>query len=478
MISNTNHWLIEQTKINSSISAIICNHQTLSYFDFIEECKNLTYFLIESGVKENTHVGILISHSYEFYIAINSLWLIGAVVVPLNPNSKINELEYQVEKADVNFIITNLEIERDKIGIAPILSIKDANEKSTDKKLLFNEFNSNNNALIMFTSGSTGKPKAVVHSFNSLYNHVKNLNEKITLTNEDKWLASLPLFHIGGFMILVRALISGSSVIFPNSLKVEGFSKSFQFYPTHASFVTTMLNKFLDKNIFLPKSLKYIFLGGGPIDFNLYKLYKANFSNIVKVYGSTETCSMITALFPNDTFEDSVGKPITNSIEIKILGSSDYSSGEILVKSDSLFKEYYNDKMTTSEKFNNDYYKTGDYGFLNKFGFLFLENRREDIIISGGENISKIEVENEIKKIAGVEDAYVFGLKDKYWGEIVCALIQSTILTEGDIKFYLSNNLTSYKIPKKFFFTENIPRTELGKISKNEILNFLKLNDD
>lgn len=478
MIHNSNHWLIEQTKINSTKSAIICDHQTLSYFDFIEECKNLICFLIESGIKENTHVGILINHSFEFYIAINSLWLIGAVVVPFNPFTKINELSYQVEKANVDFIITNLEIEIDKIGNAPILSIRDANKKNTDSKLFLNEFNSSKNALIMFTSGSSGRPKAVVHTFLSIYNHVKNLNEKINLTNEDKWLASLPLFHIGGFMILVRSLISGATVIFPDSLKAEDLSKSFRFHPTHASFVSTMLNKFLDNNISFPKNIKYIFLGGGPIDSNLYKLYKVNFPKIVKVYGSTETCSMITALFPEDDSEDSVGKPITKSIEIKILGSSNYTSGEILVKSNSLFKEYYNDEMTTSEKFNNDYYKTGDYGFLNEFGFLFLENRREDIIISGGENISKIEVENEIKKIAGVEDVYVFGLKDKHWGEIVCALIQSTIVTEEDLNFALKNNLSSYKIPKKYFFTRKITRTELGKISKKEILDLLKLNDD
>lgn len=478
MIANSNHWIIEQTKVNSSKPAIVCEQKTLSYFDFFEECKNLTYYLIESGIKENTHVGILLNHSFEFYIAINSIWLIGAVVIPLNPKSKREELKFQIEKADINFIITNLENETNQIFNAKIISIKNIDRTTNDKKLIFNDYKSDSNALIMFTSGSTGKPKAVVHTFNSLFNHVKNLNEKIILTSEDKWLASLPLFHIGGYMILIRALLSGGVVIFPKSLKVEDMSKSFKYLPTHASFVTTMLNNFLEKNISLPESLKYIFVGGGPIDFNLYKIYKEKFGVVIKVYGSTETCSMVSALFPKDDFENSLGKPISNSIAISILKNSNDKSGEILVKSDSLFKEYYNDQTTTSEKFTSGFYKTGDYGYVNENGFLFLENRREDIIISGGENISKIEVENEIKNISGVEDVFVFGINDNYWGEIVCALIQSKTLTQDEIYFALKKNLSSYKMPKKIFFTEKIPRTDLGKISKKEILDLLNLSDE
>lgn len=478
MISNSNHWIIEQTKFNSDKTAIVTNKKSLTYFDFFEECKNLTYFLIESGIKEYSHVGILIDHSVDFYIALNSIWLIGAIVVPLNPKNKTEELKYQIEKADINFIITNLDFTDKQLNNTIILHIKNAKEININSKLSFCEYDKSKTALIMFTSGTTAKPKAVVHTFESLFNHVNNLNEKIKLNQKDNWLASLPLYHIGGFMILVRALISGSKIIFPESLKTKDLTKSFHFLPTHASFVTTMLNNFINEGISLSTSLKLIFIGGGPIDDNLYKQYKNKFGNVVKVYGSTETCSMVTALFPEDDFENSIGKPISNSIEIMISKNDSNNSGEILVRSNSMFKEYYNDKELTTSKFENKFFKTGDFGFLNEKGFLFIENRREDIIISGGKNVSKLEVENEIRKIIGVEDVYVFGSKDNHWGQIVCALIQSTSVSEEKINLELKKNLSSYKIPKKFFFTEKIPKNDLGKISKKEILDFLKLNDD
>ncbi|MCX7875030.1 MAG: acyl--CoA ligase [Melioribacteraceae bacterium] len=477
MISNSNHWLFQQSINIPDKVAIISAEQSITYHELFNLSKIFANYLIQEGITPKTNVGILVNHSFEFFIILNSIWLIGAVAVPLNPNSKLEELEYQIKKTEIFFLISN-----DEYFIKQNLNVNLILYHNNHIKEQFNStyynFNKDESALIMFTSGSTAKPKAVVHTFNSLYNHVNNLSKCINLSSDDFWLLSLPLYHIGGFMILIRSLILGSTVIFPNSLKANDIAKSFNFSPTHASFVSTMLNNFYNDNILLPKSLKYIFLGGGPIDNELFMFFKDHYKNILKVYGSTETCSMVTLLFQNDNYNETVGKPINEFIEIRINTNENERVGEILIKSNSLFKEYYNDYEETIKKFENDFYKTGDFGYLNDNGYLVIENRREDIIITGGKNVSRNEVESEIKKIKNVEDVYVFGLSDKHWGQKLCALIQTKNIDEEEIKKHLNQKFSSYKIPKQFYFTDKIPKNELGKISKKEILSFLNLNED
>lgn len=476
MIENSNHWIIEQSKKNSDISSIICENKTFTFSELFNEVKKYSSFFLESGLSKNSHVAILLNHSYEFYIIINSLWIIGCVVVPINPKIKLEELEYQINKADVRFLITKKNIQPKIDNNINFIFIDEITNNSISFSLI--KYNKDNNALIMFTSGSTDKPKAVVHTFSSLYEHVVSFNKKFKLATEDKWLASLPLYHIGGFMILIRSLISGCTVIFPNSLDIHDIEKSFLYLPTNASFVTTMIIKSFNEQIKFPKSLKNIFIGGGPVDFNFYELCKKNSLDIIKVYGSTETCSMITALLPDDNKINSVGKVIDESNSILIAKNNNEDFGEILVKSNTLFKEYYNDVEYTKTKFENGFLKTSDFGYLDKDNYLYITGRKEDFIISGGINISRIEIENAIKKIKNVKDAFVFGIKDEYWGEQVCTAIVASDLTQNEIISYLKKNLSSFKIPKKIYFVESLPRNEMGKISKSKILQLLNLNDN
>lgn len=482
IISNTNHWFIEQCKSFSDRYAIITSEENLTYDEFKNKIISYSNFLIKNSIKENDHVGILFSHRYEFYILINSIWLIGAIPIPLNTKNNIDEINYQIHKADIDFIIVDDNFSN-MIFLKPkIIFSKNEFEEGNfnNDKLPYNYpiFNLNKTALILFTSGSTSKPKAVVHSFINLFNHVSSVEKEFKLSLDDKWLASLPLYHIGGFMILIRAMLTGSSVIFPKSLKHEDIKESLNNSPTFSSFVSTTMKRFLEENYTLPKTLRYIFLGGGPIENDLAIRCMSKNYPIVKVYGSTETCSMITSLIPTEKNYDSVGKPIDASTIIKINKYEEKNFGEILVKSNSLFTEYYNDEKYTSEKIINGFYKTGDIGFMDENGYLFILNRREDIIISGGENVSRIEVENALSQIPQIKDVYVFGLQDETWGQIVTAAIVGDNISQDEIKSKLREKLAVYKIPKKYFFIDKLPKNELGKVIKNELLKKLNLSVD
>jgi o-succinylbenzoate---CoA ligase len=504
-ISNNRFWLIEQAEKHPDQCAVASLHESLTYKELSDKSIRAAGYFWALGIAKGNNVGLFADHTFEFWITVNALWIIGAVPVPLNTRNTSAEIESQIKHAEIKFLIGCLAANDEKSSIEEKFTslnfqnkflfniIQSHNSDSTTNhsaiSILHSEFCIHNSALILFTSGSSGRLKAVVHTFSSLFENVCALDSFSELTANDKWLASLPLYHIGGFMILVRALISGSCVTFPVSLKYDEIKISLEhFNPTHVSFVPTTLHLLFKENVKPNDRLKYVFLGGGKAGAKLC-LGAANSGwPIVKVYGSTETCSMVTALSIDELKlrPNSSGKPMGQS-KIKILSKSkirnkimskneDAADGEILVHSKCLFKEYYNDAATTNARLMDNWYYTGDYGRLDDEDYLYVETRKDDLIITGGENVNPNEVENAIRSIPKVTDVFVFALDDEKWGQIICAAVAAEEILEDDLRNALKPILAGYKIPKKFFFVNEIPRNEMGKIKRTELLSILKLD--
>jgi o-succinylbenzoate---CoA ligase len=261
-------------------------------------------------------------------------------------------------------------------------------------------------------------------------------------------------------------------VAFPESLKFESITSSLNEYnPTIISIVPTTLLRFNEKKIAPNKNLRYAFLGGGPAYDDV--IINAGLLGwpIVKVYGSTETCSMVTAL-PIGEIE---GRPSCagkyfDGVILRI------KNEELTIETPSLFKEYYKDEIETRNKIKNGEYFTRDFGWIDKDGYLYIESRREDIIISGGENISAKEIESVIKQNDSVEDTSVIPINDRKWGQIVCAVVQfkkGYEINKEELIAFLSCRIASYKVPKKFIFIDKIPRNEIGKINRKELLELI-----
>ena len=484
LLSNRKHWIHQAGNKFRDKIFIRTWKQTISYVGFYKECIQTAEYLKLKGVKKNDNTGILFKHDYNFFVIANACWILGAVPVPINIRNTFPETESQIKQVDIKYLITDNPFTELFFSKTITFNKKLISKIKIPQKINSTAFTPNNNALILFTSGSSGTPKVVVHTFSSLYESVKALDSKFSLSQNDEWLASLPLYHIGGFMILIRALLSGSSMIFPNSLVHKNIVDSiYKFEPTHISIVPTTLKKLVDKKIAPVKRTKVVFLGGGPSQNHLcINAVKLGWK-IVKVYGSTETCSMITALPAKSILShpDSSGKALSdNKIKImiknKIKNIENSETGEIVVKSKSLFKEYFRDKKTTSQKFKDGYYLTGDHGKINKHGLLFVETRRDDIVISGGENISVKEISSAIISNPKVNDAHVFGIPDKKWGQKLCAAVVSKSKRNPDLAAFLKNNVAGYKIPKNFYFVKEIPRNEMGKVILSELKKKLTSN--
>ena len=342
-------------------------------------------------------------------------------------------------------------------------------------------------AVIIFTSGSTGKPKGVQLTFNNLIQSALTGNQLFNYKKNDRWLASLPFYHVGGFSIITRAIFNGNTLLLPENLNIESVQNVIQKkHPTLTSFVSTQLKRLLENDIKPNPELRHILLGGGFLDTDLVTSAINKGWNVSKSYGSTETASFVTALTATEFVikKESAGKALTPN-EILIVDENrnllePKTLGEVAVKGKSVAKGYINNRDETGQKFKGDTYYTGDYGYLDDDGYLFIEARRNDLIVSGGENINPYEVETELLRHPYILEASVLGLEDKEWGFITAAAVvtrENKIIQLEELKLFLKDKLAGFKIPKKLFIVEKFPKTEMGKIQKEKLKEIIMKND-
>jgi len=355
---------------------------------------------------------------------------------------------------------------------------------STPEKSVNLDLDENSTALILFTSGTSGDQKGVRLSFHNLRTSFDNSNTVLFQNSNDKWIASLPFYHIGGFSIIIRALLSGAAILIPNSLNTEDLvSEIEKSIPTLLSLVSTQLRRFINLGIKPGIGLKYVLLGGGYIEPALLdEAIKAGWP-ICKVYGSTETSSLVTFVdcIKDENKKLSGGKPLANT-EIFIVNKNkevlSYNiKGEIAIKSGSCAMGYFNNPKETNKKFKEGIYYTGDLGFIDKEGYLFIDSRMDDLIISGGENINPLEIEKALLGYPGVQNVSVFGQEDSEWGQIVSAalIIKPGInISEVELKDFLLQKISPYKIPRKFYFLKELPMSSLNKIQKDKLKHIIK----
>lgn len=454
--------------LRSDLKVILQKDSTVSYLELFNLSYKISCNLKNKGITKGDYIPLYFDSTDNFIQTVIALWNIGAVPIPLNTKLLPNELLYILEDYDFNFIIS------DSNTFSPILNNKikcflfdELLDESNGIKFT-NSFNFNDEAVVIFTSGSTGKVKGVVHTFSSLANNIINAKSVLQQKENDRWLFSLPFYHIGGFQIFCRSLLNGCSIIIPESLQTQHLKEAItNYHPTHISLVSTQLDRLINQQTNPNPDLRLSLIGGGFFEDDL--MFKAqNLGwNPIRVYGSSETASMISAISADELkYKPSSSGKLLDNVTIRTSEDS-----EILIKTNSLFKYYLNEEKETSLKVINQYFYSGDLGFFDDDGYLYVEARRNDLIVTGGENVNPIEVEKALMQIPFIKDACVFAKPDKTWGQvIVAAIVVSDFLKDEDsIKNILKQKLTGYKIPKKYYFTDSLPRTALGKLEREKI---------
>lgn len=282
-------------------------------------------------------------------------------------------------------------------------------------------------------------------------------------------------FHIGGFSILQKSIIYGIPAFVMEKYDATIFYDVLQSKKiTIVSLVTLMLRQLIDElgENNLPRQVRCLLLGGGSVPEGLLQIVKRKQMPLFQTYGMTETSSQIVTLSADDALQKlgSSGKPLFPA-QVKILKAQESIVGEIAVKGPMVMNGYVENKVANQESFIDGWLKTGDLGYFDEEGFLYVVERRSDLIISGGENIYPSEIESALLQIPGVNDAGVFGKKDQEWGAvpIACVVRERETITEQEIISFLTKHLATYKIPKRYIFVEELPRNASNKLMRHRL---------
>ncbi|MDN6698105.1 MAG: o-succinylbenzoate--CoA ligase, partial [Staphylococcus equorum] len=326
-------------------------------------------------------------------------------------------------------------------------------------------------ASIMFTSGTTGPQKAVPQTFSNHYASASGCKESLGFDQNTKWLSVLPIYHISGLSVVLRALIEGFTVRIAskfNSAAMLNIIK--EELPTHVSLVPQTLKWLMDEGFNQPYHVQKILLGGAKLSSALIDQALQSTLPIYNSFGMTETCSQFLTASPEMLAHryDTVGKPSEN-VDVKIKAPNTQGHGELLIKGDNVMQGYLYPE-NKQDTFEAGYFNTGDIAEIDDEGYVMVYDRRKDLIISGGENIYPYQIESVAKNYFGIEDAMCVGIEDDTWGEVPYLYYVANItISEAQLLEHFKQNLAKYKIPKQFVRVESLPYTSTGKLQRNRL---------
>lgn len=463
-----------------------------SYSDLKKFERFFLQFLFDFDHDFEKPVGFLAPSSDTLIFAISSCWNLGIPFVSFDTKATSNELDRQFEQVDPGLVFTTQKMQSEvahpntidikqvdltrSLEIEVVLSFEAKNfTPDTDPDTVFGYF---------FTSGTTtGTPKIVPLKRRQMLFAAKASAENFKPRKNHFWLLCLPLNHIGGISIILRSLLYGSAIFRMKSFHpkmITTFLTENQLFQA-ASLVPTMLKRLMERSgFFVHQNFKAILLGGGPIDTELVKECRNKGIPLVPSYGMTETCAQIAAnpiLKPSGTYGplQSVGTVLDpNKIQVRDKNEEKVSintTGEIWIKGPQVFDGYLNldyDAFFDSE----GWFKTGDFGYFNANNQLFIDSRRSDRIVTGGENVSPFEIESKLKELTDIKEAAVFGIADEKWGQKVVAAVvpkNGKTINFGTIKEHLEQIVADYKIPKEIVQVDNLPKTRTDKIIRSKL---------
>lgn len=492
-------WIDKRAFITPGRTALIEERRQLSYLEMSAEVNRLGRMLDDRyRLQPGERVGILAANSIEYLLTLFALAKLGCIAVVLNIRLTPNELEYQLNDSGTRILIAETAFRivgeglQEKTGIEDILwfdhedshmQLCSQSQAYPADPLIRKEADGDSPFIICYTSGTTGRPKgAVLTQENMFWNAVNNVLA-LDLTSHDKSLTLLPLFHIGGIgLFALPTLFAGGAVIVPKRFDPD---KALQLIEEHA--VTIVMGvptiydyirkspNFWTSNL---QSIRWFYCGGAPCPHELIQTYLDRGLTFAQGFGMTEASPTVFMTSREDYARKigSIGKPVM-FCEIRVVDESgtDVSHGEIgelLIKGGNIMQSYWNRPEATAATFRDGWLLTGDLVKQDEEGFVYIVGRKKDMIISGGENIYPLEVEQVIGQLPAVDEVAVIGMADSKWGEVPVAVVSVKAgheLTMDDVKNHCLKRLAKYKLPVLVSFVSALPKNATGKIDKKRI---------
>ena len=478
-------WIICHANFRPQKTAIDFQGNQISYCEFAKLIGQTANFLSDQSIKQGDRVAYLGLNRPEMLALLFACARLGAILVPLNWRLTPKELSGIIEDCNASLLFHDPHYASPEFTIIAksaencrVFSVESVHQ-GVEKADSLNKGSIKDPLLIVYTSGTTGKPKGAVLTQEALLYNALNSRHMHAMSGDDLILVALPLFHVGGLNIqLTPGLYVGATIelherfdpaaVLASLLKPE--MKLGVLVP--ATMEAVMATDLWDEADF--SHMKALGTGSMIVPTYLITAFEAKNCSVIQVYGSTETCPIAAyqAIGEGKTHPTSTGKPaLHNKIRLsddkgQIIEAADVL-GEIEVFGPSILSHYWNNKDETAKSIVDGWFKTGDLGCWDEDGYLYFKDRKKNLIISGGENISPAEIENVIALSDKVKETVVVGMPDEKWGEVPVAVV---VLHEGrqteeqEIEALFQVNLARFKHPKKIVHAEQLPRNAMGKV--------------
>ena len=436
------NWLTQRAETCPDRVALIADGHELTYAELEREAISVARRLAAQGVRRDAVVAIELPPGLRHVVSLHALMKLGAIAYPLNPRLAAAEREAEIERANPVLVLSDEE--------APPLTEADLP--------LLGEHDLDAIHCRILTSGTSGRPRPVGLTYgNHLWSAVGSAFN-IGVEPTDRWLCCLPLHHVSGVSIVMRSVIYGTTAVVHDGFDVDAVATSLEGDGvTLVSLVATQLARLLDAGVdLLP--LRAVLVGGGPVPVAVLEEAIGRGATVVQTYGLTEAASQVTTLAPGDVDRrmGSAGRPLlTTHLRIHL--------GEILVQGPT---------VAPGVADEDGWLHTGDLGRIDEDGFLYVEDRLGDVIISGGENVIPAEIEEVLLRHDDVLDAAAVGRPDSEWQEAVVAVVVPRNGAELDaetLRRHCAADLAAFKVPKRFEFVSELPRTPSGKLIRRAL---------
>lgn len=480
------NWLMKRAHISPERIAMEFTGGSYTYKQLERETEVMARKLWGKGIRAGNTVALLSGNSAETVVCIHALFYIGAKILFLNQKLTAPEISWQVEDGDAAWVLVeSRSAERVSQLDRSILLIESASKWLEDEGAIFQkEFRLSETATIMYTSGTSGNPKGVIHTYGNHWWSAIGSVLNLGLREEDTWLCAVPIFHISGFSILMKNIIYGMKIVLFEKFDEDKVNEAIMNRGvTIISVVTATLNRLLQNlgDRTYPSGFRCMLLGGGPAPQSILEVCKGKGIPVYQTYGMTETASQIVTLAPEDSMNriGSAGKALFPSmvkIEKDGVETNASEAGEIVVSGPNVTKGYINHTDKTNQAIKDGWLYTGDIGLIDEEGYLYVLDRRSDLIISGGENVYPAEIESVLMQHEAVFEAGVTSRPDPKWGEVPVAFVvrsPEAAVTEASLINHARQYLAAYKVPVKIIFCNSLPRNASNKLVRRELKKWL-----
>ncbi|KAH7389570.1 hypothetical protein DE146DRAFT_620155 [Phaeosphaeria sp. MPI-PUGE-AT-0046c] len=487
------------SKDSSATAVIVPGSPALhvSYQKLAADVRAFQQQLANVGVTPQAAVSIALPNTYEFIVSFIAASWQRAIAAPLNPAYKQSEFEFYIDDlSSAIALVPRGAFAQDAAAVRAarkynaaiaecyyngkevVLDVKETG-KLAGKPATLETAQPDDVALVLHTSGTTGRPKAVPLTHRNLLRTMANIQGTYQLTPKDRTMLVMPLFHVHGLLAgFLAPLSSGGSVVVPLKFSASEFWRDFAEHKANWYTAVPTIHQILLKNpIPSPKpELRFIRSCSSPLSpKTFHELEKALGAPVLEAYAMTEAAHQMTSnpLPPGQRKPGSVG--LGQGVEVKILNDAGEEvpqgkEAEICIRGENVTKGYLNNPSANASSFTKGgFFRTGDQGLQDADGYVIITGRIKELINKGGEKISPIELDNVIAQHPAVSEAVSFAIADEMYGQDVGLAIvvkEGMALNAGELKTWLTDRVAKFKLPKKIFFTDIMPKTATGKIQR------------